>query len=292
MGARRESLEIGADLVGHVAARGDPIRAHDHQIDAPALHEMAAGVVDDDGVRHPVLAEFERGQRRALVARSRLVDEHVHRHAAVVGHVDRRRRGAPIDCPQPSGVAMGQDVDHASALAMERFDQRQAGFADATVEGDVLVAIGARARPRRLAAPLRSERRDRGADLVERVAQVDGGRPARQQRAIGALQRVVAPRTPERQRQAVSRGRADQRRAAHHHGLDRSDRPVEILDPLRREAMRQQRLVDHFDRRPVRRRPDRAIGAPVHLHRLDPRRPGAANPMRKNHAMFPGQRKR
>ncbi len=186
IGARRERLEIGADLVGGVAARGDPIGADDRQIDAPALHEMAAGVVGDDGVRHAVLAEFERGQRRALIARSRLVDEDVHRHAAIMRHVDRRRRRAPIDGRQPSGVAMGQDVDRASALAMDRFDQGQAGFADAPVQGDVLVAEGARARPRGLGAFRRGERRDDGPDVVERIAQVDGGRPARQQGAIGA----------------------------------------------------------------------------------------------------------
>jgi predicted nucleic acid-binding protein len=166
VGARRESLEIGADLVGEVAARGDPIRAHDHQIDASALHEMAAGVVDDDGVRHAVLGEFERGQRRALIARPRLVDEDVHRRAAVVGHVDRRRRGAPIDRRQPAGVAMGQDVDRAPALAVDRFDQGQAGLADAPVAGDVLVAQGARARPRaptrpRRVSPRRAARRRR-----------------------------------------------------------------------------------------------------------------------------------
>jgi hypothetical protein len=90
--------------------------------------------------------------------------------------------------------------------------------------------VRARARPRGLGAFLHGEPRDDGADVVERVAQVDGGRPARQKSAIGALQRVVAPGTPERQRQAVGRGGADQRSAARHYGLDRFDRPVEILD--------------------------------------------------------------
>ena len=94
---------------------------------------MAAGVVDDHRVGHAVLAELEGGERRALVARPRLVDEDVQRNAAVVRHVDRRRRRTPVDGGEPTGVAMGEDVDRPAELAMERLDQRQAGFADATI---------------------------------------------------------------------------------------------------------------------------------------------------------------
>ena len=124
---------ISDRFVGGAAACGDAVGPDDREVDLPALHQMAAGVVDDHRIGHAVLAEFERGQRRALVARPRLVDEHAQRNAAVVRHVDRRRRRAPIDGGEPTGVAMGEDVDPPTKLAMERLDQRQTGFADATI---------------------------------------------------------------------------------------------------------------------------------------------------------------
>ena len=61
-------------------------------------------------MRNPVLAELVGGERRALIARPRFVDENVYRHAAVMGKIDRRRRRAPIDCGEPASVAMRQDI--------------------------------------------------------------------------------------------------------------------------------------------------------------------------------------
>ena len=66
-----------------------------HEIDPAVLHQMAAGIVGDDGVRHAVLAEFPGGQRRALVARARLVHPDV--DAACPRHAPRR--SAPARCP-------------------------------------------------------------------------------------------------------------------------------------------------------------------------------------------------
>ncbi len=71
---RRQRFQIGADLIGDIAVGGGAVGADDTQIDHPVLHQMAAGVVGDDGVRHAVLAEFPRGQRRTLVARAGFVD--------------------------------------------------------------------------------------------------------------------------------------------------------------------------------------------------------------------------
>ena len=72
-----ERLEIGADLVGDVAGRGDAVGADDAEIDELLLHEMAAGIVGDDGMRHAVRAELEGGERGALIARPRLVHPHM-----------------------------------------------------------------------------------------------------------------------------------------------------------------------------------------------------------------------
>ena len=79
--ARGERLEVGADLVADIALRRGAVGADDAEIDQAVLHEMAARVVDDDGVRHAVLVEFPRGERRALVARPRFVDPDVDRQA-------------------------------------------------------------------------------------------------------------------------------------------------------------------------------------------------------------------
>ena len=189
---RGERLQIGADLVGGVAARGDAVGADDAEIDIAMLHEMAAGVVGDQRERHAVLAEFEGGERGALIARPRLVDIDMHRHAAVMGEIDRRRRGAPIDGREPAGVAMGQHVDRASACARCAASiSVKPASPMAQVELDVLLADFVGARERRLAARRRRQRRDDRAHVVERVAQVDGGRAAGVERAIGGVQRGV-----------------------------------------------------------------------------------------------------
>jgi hypothetical protein len=91
---------------------------------------MAAGVVDDHRMERAVLAELAGGERRALVARPRLVDGPAQRNAAFVRHVDRRGRRTPVDGGAPTGVAIGEKVDRPAELAIER---RRASFADATI---------------------------------------------------------------------------------------------------------------------------------------------------------------
>ena len=59
---RGERLEISADLVADIAIGGDPVGADDDEIDHPVLHQMAAGVVGNDGMRHAVMAELPRRQ--------------------------------------------------------------------------------------------------------------------------------------------------------------------------------------------------------------------------------------
>ena len=78
---RRERLEIGADLVAHVAGARRAVAADDDEIDQPVLHEMAAGVVGDDRMRNLFAQQFEGREARALVARTRLVDPDMDRRA-------------------------------------------------------------------------------------------------------------------------------------------------------------------------------------------------------------------
>ena len=105
---RRQRLEVGPDLVGDVPGPRDPVGANDREVDPPVLHQMPARIVADNRVRHPVLTELPRSQRRTLIARPRLVDPDMHRHTGIVRGIDRRERGPPIDRREPPGVAMRQ----------------------------------------------------------------------------------------------------------------------------------------------------------------------------------------
>src|SRR5437764_1039039 len=89
---------------------GDPVCPYQDHIDHTVLHQVAAGVVRDHGVRNSVLAKLPSGERGALVARARLVDPYVDRGAAIVGHVDWRQGGAEIDSGKPARVAVREHL--------------------------------------------------------------------------------------------------------------------------------------------------------------------------------------
>ncbi len=73
--------------------------------------------------------------------------------ALVMGHVDRRRRGAPVDRGQPAGIAVGEDLDPSPGLAVgDLMNQGDAVLADLLVDVDILIADALGVRPGRLAA--------------------------------------------------------------------------------------------------------------------------------------------
>ena len=89
-----------------------------------------------------LVVEFEGGEGSALVARPRLVDPHMERHALLVGEVERRGGRAQIDGGEPAGIAMGEHVD-GGAERLSRgdgLDQGEAMVADGAIDGDVLLA--------------------------------------------------------------------------------------------------------------------------------------------------------
>ena len=230
---------------------------------------MPAGVVGDHGMGHAVLAELPGGQRRALVARPRLVDPDMDSDAALVRGVDRRGRGAPIDGGEPAGVAMGENLDRFARLFFargDRLDELHPVPADRPVDGDVLLADRGRARIGRGDARGLGEPVDRGADLVEPPFEVDRGRPRGKQRRIGALERGIGGIGAQRQAQPIGGGRPDQRRAAHLHGADGGDRVVQRHEPRGDEFMRQPGLVDDADRPAVVLEPNGAQVLAVDLH--------------------------
>src|SRR5580692_2517306 len=109
--ARRQRLQVGADLVRDVAAGRRAVGADNAEIDEALAHQLAAGIVDDDRMRDAVLAELPGGQAGALVARTGLVDPDMDRDALIVGAVDRGERGAPVDGGEPPGIAMRHNLD-------------------------------------------------------------------------------------------------------------------------------------------------------------------------------------
>ena len=70
------------------------------------LHQVAASVVNDDRVRHAVLAKLPGGQAGTLVAGPGLVNPNVDRDACIVRFVDWCQRRTPIDGREPTGVAV------------------------------------------------------------------------------------------------------------------------------------------------------------------------------------------
>ena len=87
-----------------------------------------------------------------------------------------------------------------------------------------------------------------------------------EQRRIGALERLVGGIRAQREPDAVGGGRADQRRAAHLHGLDRVRRVVQRRKSRVTKRCGSARLVDDADRLAVGLEPDRARGFAVDFH--------------------------
>ena len=174
---------------------------------------------------------------------------------------------------------MGEDVDALALLVLGmRPDDAKPMLADPAVILHVLVAdlrgagVGSgKARiPRQVAHRL--------LHLVERPAEIDGGRARGGERLAGAVERLVGLIVAKSEADAVGSGRTDQRRAAHLHGRDRPRRVVERLERHRLEPERQLGLVDDLDRPAVRIEPDGAVMLAVDVHgsRLNrPQRPSA-----------------
>ena len=137
---RGQRLEIGADFVGDIAASGRAIRAGDADIDESVLHQVPAGVVNDQRVRHLVFCQFPGRQLRPLIARPSLVYPHVYIDALVPGEIYRCGRGAPIDGGERTGIAVRQNIDRITRLSGGNFlDQFKPLYADTPRDFDVLV---------------------------------------------------------------------------------------------------------------------------------------------------------
>ena len=97
-GAQRQ--RVGPDLVGDVAVRGDPIRAHDDPPDAPSAQEKGGGAVREQVHRDPVPHELPGGEPCTL------------QPGPGLGRIDRH------DLPVPEGAA--DDTERGAEAAGSR----------------------------------------------------------------------------------------------------------------------------------------------------------------------------
>ena len=120
---------------------GGAVGADNHHVHLAMLHEMAAGIVDDQRMGNAVVVKLPGGELGALVARPRFIDIDMNRNAFFAGQIDRRRRGAVIHGGEPAGIAMGEDI-HRLARLLARgnlLDDCKAMLADGAVEQHVFL---------------------------------------------------------------------------------------------------------------------------------------------------------
>jgi len=138
-----KGLQIGADFVGDVAGGGAAVAADQHNVHHPVLHQVAAGVVGNQGVGHAVVAQFPCRQGGALVARAGFVHPDVDGKTGVMGGIDGSQGGAVVHERQPAGVAMREHVDRLPVIARGDLAQKgHAMLAHAAAEFGILVGDG------------------------------------------------------------------------------------------------------------------------------------------------------
>src|SRR5450759_3990346 len=98
---------------------------------------MTAEIIGDNGMRYSVRSQFEGRQRRALIARPSFVHPYMDSVTGVMRHVDRRKRRSPIDCGEPTGVAMGEDIHRSADALGQPLDDPEAMHADRAALFDV-----------------------------------------------------------------------------------------------------------------------------------------------------------
>ena len=100
---------VGADLVGHVAVRRDPVGAHEDDVRRIGREEGRGHVVGDHRDVHPCLAELPCRDAAPLEQRPGLVGVDADLLPLLGGHVDRSQRRADPSGGQRPRVAVGDD---------------------------------------------------------------------------------------------------------------------------------------------------------------------------------------
>ncbi len=172
-----------------------------------------------------MMAEFPRGEAGALIARTSLIDPDMHRDTRIVCAINWCRRGSPVDGRQPTCVAMGQYIDHRTALRFGCGPKKiDAMRADTFIDSHILVADFRGTLKGGIATVLHRKRPKNGTHPIQGPTQIDGSGARRGKRFAGAVERVVTAICLHGKRDTIGRRRANQRRTAHLHGLNRVSR--------------------------------------------------------------------
>ena len=95
------------------------------------LHEVAAGIIGDDGMGNALLQQLVGSDGGTLVARPGFIYPHMDGDTSLLGSVDRRRGCAMINTSQPARIAVGEDIDgFAFLFAADFFNQLQPVLTD------------------------------------------------------------------------------------------------------------------------------------------------------------------
>jgi hypothetical protein len=107
---REHGDRVGADLVRDISVRGDPIGAHDGEIDLAIAHERSGHAFGDDGGLDALAHELPGRQPCALQERARLVGEDRNPFSVLDRRAKHAKRGAIPRGGERAGVAVRQDT--------------------------------------------------------------------------------------------------------------------------------------------------------------------------------------
>ncbi len=135
-----QGFEVGSNLIGHIAIGGYPVSPDDHQIHQSVLHEVSARVVGDEGTGHTMFMELVGGEFGALISRTCLIDPHMDWNTSFMGQVYGGGGGTVVYGGEPSGVAVGEDVDGTIEFGVFLFDDFKSVGADGMAAVDFVLA--------------------------------------------------------------------------------------------------------------------------------------------------------
>src|SRR5579883_3055067 len=195
------------------------------------LHQMAAGIVDDNCMRHTMLAKLPSRERGALIARPRFINPNMQSDSFVMRHVNWRGGGAPVHRCEPPRIAMCQNIESAALLAgCCSFDQGKPISADRTAEFYILLRDGSGMSETGPAAFSWGHGQKMLPHGLNRPPQIDGGRPRGGENVRRSAEIGIRWLGLHRERQTISCHDTNQGRAAHLHFLDGAGSRPDIGD--------------------------------------------------------------
>ena len=245
------------------------VGSDNYHVHLAMLHEMAAGIVDDQRMGNAVIVELPGGELGALVARPRFIDIDMNRNAFFAGKIDRRRRGSVIHGGEPAGIAMGEDI-HRLAWLLARgdlLDDREAMLADGAVEQHVFLGDG---RGPAIGCFLSSGFRQaaqEAAHVIQGPFQIDGGGAGYVQGFPSLVEGSIAGIARHGNRHAIGSGNADERCAPDPHVADGGGDIIHGFQGDNAKLVGQPALVDDIDGQAIGVQPDGVImvGADFHV---------------------------